>query len=303
LRTYGPQYRPMENSLDEPSFAPKQREVQRRLGRCLMRLQKVELIAKALWVGHECVTSLDGAPDHQGKRKDYIRRKTLGNVLKELTGSYLRGDLGSDDEAPDEWPESEVDPARVVIRSKTTIGMSEDDHRKAVSDLADLVDLRNGLVHHFIERFDLWSEDGCDAAIGFLDESDAKIEGQLAVMQSWFSTWRSATESLVAFSRTEDFFSLLNQGRTSDGRIDWRYTPVVQALREAESQLSDDGWTKLSDAISWLGNHYPNETPAGYGCARWRHLLHESGLFEIARLSIAGENPEIGIVFRSRSAS
>lgn len=46
----------MSPADNEPSFAVKQRTVQRKLGRCLIRLQQVELLVKALWIDseHEC---------------------------------------------------------------------------------------------------------------------------------------------------------------------------------------------------------------------------------------------------------
>jgi hypothetical protein len=290
----------MKRNLDEPSFSPKQREVQRRLGRCLMRLQQVELIAKALWHGHEKVGCLDDLPDGHSNRKDSISGKTLGAAINKLAGSFLRADLGSDDGVEAELAIPQTDAKRIAIGYRVTMSMSKEDYQKAVLDLEALVELRNELVHKFIQRIDFWSEEGCEAAICYLDDCDAIIGVQLAQMQSWFSSWRGVTECLAAFSQTEDFFGLLNQGRTPDGKIDWRSAPVVQALREAESKLSDEGWTKLPDAIAWIAKEYPHETPAGYGCARWRHLLHESELFEIRRLGIPGDDAEIATVFRSR---
>lgn len=75
----------MSPADNEPSFAVKQRTVQRKLGRCLIRLQQVELLVKALWIDseHECAFGqIEEALAAQAKRKEVVADKTLGTVLK-----------------------------------------------------------------------------------------------------------------------------------------------------------------------------------------------------------------------------
>ena len=49
--------------------------------------------------------------------------------------------------------------------------MSPEDYSATERRLRELVVLRNELVHHFIERFDLWTLDGGQTASEFLDAS------------------------------------------------------------------------------------------------------------------------------------
>lgn len=275
----------MSSSDNEPSFAAHQRSVQRKLGRCLIRLQQVELLVKALWIDseHECALGLiEEAQAVQAKRKDVVADKTLGTVLKLFLGAYVAPDLGADGATGNEDSAPESD-GRMVFRYKSTISMSEESYAQTAQEFDALVSMRNDLVHHFIERFNLWSDDGCDAAEAYLDECYQRVEAQLSVMHGWAKAHQEARATAAAFAQSDEFLSFLCQGKRDEGSIDWRYTPVVQALREAESKLAKGAWTSVGDAVRWLGKEYPDEKPALYGCSRWRHLLHESGLFEIQR--------------------
>ena len=49
------------------------------------------------------------------------------------------------------------------------IEMTTDRRAEVKAAVKELVDMRNGLVHHLIERFDLWTDDGCVAAIDHLN--------------------------------------------------------------------------------------------------------------------------------------
>jgi len=290
----------MSSPDNEPSFAAHQRSVQRKLGRCLMRLQQVELLVKALWTDseHECAFGqIEEAKAAQAKRKDAVADKTLGTVLKLFLGDYVAPDLGEDGTTDNEESAPEND-GRMVFRYKSTISMSEESYAQTIQEFDALVSMRNDLVHHFIERFNLWSDDGCNAAEAHLDECYQRIEAQLSIMHGWAQSRQKARVTAAAFALSEEFLSFLCQGKREDGSIDWRYTPVVLALREAESKLAKDGWTSVGDAVRWLEKQYPDEKPALYGCSRWRHLLHESGLFEIKRFTL--DQGEV-VCYRSKS--
>jgi hypothetical protein len=291
----------MSSSDNEPSFAAHQRSVQRKLGRCLIRLQQVELLVKALWIDseHECAFGqIEEAQAAQAKRKDVVADKTLGTVLKLFLGAYVAPDLGADGVAGNDGNAPE-DDGRMVFRYKSRISMSEESYAQTVQEFDALVSMRNDLVHHFIERFNLWSDDGCDAAEAHLDECYQRIEAQLSVMHGWAKSHQEARATAAAFAQSDEFLSFLRQGKREDGSIDWRYTPVVLALREAESNLAKGGWTSVGDAVRWLEKEYPDEKPALYGCSRWRHLLHESGLFEIQRFVL--DQGDV-VCFRSKNA-
>lgn len=290
----------MDAIEDEPPFAPRQREIQRQLGRCLMRLQQIELLVKALWADHEYECYAGEFMEVQAKRIASVSDKTLGSVVKALTGSYLAPDLGRDesDEASDD---SAVDPTRISFRFKSQISMSEDDYARTVSELDALVQMRNELVHHFIQRFDMWSDAGCDAALAYLEECNQQVEMQRQRMLGWSKAHQEAKEVHAAFLQSEEGLRFITYGIFPDGTVDWASTPIVYALCQAEVSLAKDGWTSLNEAVRWMASKYPDKKPEQYGCSRWRHLLHESRLFEIRRMPSNGSGGAEAF-FRSRVA-
>lgn len=250
-----------------------------------MRLQQVELIAKALWIDHENTVTVGDTTDPVAERKQQMASKTLGVAVKALQGSYL-GVKGADQESGDElgWTPSPEGELKGSFHFKHTIHFPLlEDYRRTMDDLDALVAMRNELVHHFIEQFDLWSEAGCDVADVHLDACFATIDRQYNVMLGWAKSAQETRAVTAAFVQSDDFTRLFFYGIQPDGAVDWATTPIVAALRHAEEVLSQDGWTVLDDAIRWLRTDYSDLSPALYGCSRWRHLLHESKLFEIKR--------------------
>lgn len=67
--------------------------------------------------------------------------------------------------------------------------------------------------------------------------------------------------------------------------IHWPIAGIVSALRQAFRERSIDGWVNLDTAARWVSEHHPEQTPKKYGCARWRHVIHESGQFELRRFT------------------
>ena len=72
-------------------------------------------------------------------------------------------------------------------------------------------------------------------------------------------------------------------GAFSRQEIDWPSTSIVHGLMTAEDGCSEDGWTNMSKAIELIRNKWPDLTPKRYGRSSWRHVIHESELFEIRK--------------------
>lgn len=288
---------PEMNAADnEPPFAAKQREVQRKLGRCLIRLQQIEGLAKALWVHHEFESEDRDFMAVRNKREAHISDKTLGTVVKKLVDSYFAPDLAKPDEDAPNGDHSDVDPARTLIRFKSKFSMSSEDYSRTTSELNALVEMRNTLVHHFIERFDLWSEQGCQDAQAHLDDCYQRIDALYSTISLWAEANQALREEVGAFLQSEEGKKAVRDLMTPDNILGWSSTSVVTALRAAQEELSSGGWTSLDDAVRWLSLNHPDEKPGKYGCFTWKHLLHESRLFEIQKATADGAN---GRRFRS----
>ena len=135
-----------------------QREVQRMLGRCLLRLQQYEKLMKAIVAHHEISASGSPLESNQAERIADAANKTLGTLVGTLLGTYVTS--GEQDEVA----EPDAPDNIISFKMKMSLRMSAEDFDTTQNDLKELVLLRNNLVHHFIDQHDLWSLDGCRGA-------------------------------------------------------------------------------------------------------------------------------------------
>ena len=254
-----------------------QRDVQRKLGRCLLRLQQYEVLLKAL-VAHG---NISGPPARlQAVRDAQIasaQKKTLGTLVGEFADRHL---TSTDDGDGTEEPQGDGG-AWFSFRFK--VGLDASQHQATTAALKELVDLRNELVHHFLQRFNIWESQGCIDADAYLDASYETIDGYYLTLRGWAQSMDEARALMTTFIRTATFEDLLVNGIAPDGTVDWPASAVVRCLREAETRFATDGWTLLNTATSWIRAQYPDQNPQRYGCGSWRQVIHESWQFEIRR--------------------
>ena len=254
-----------------------QRDVQRKLGRCLLRLQQYEILLKAL-VAHGDVA---GPPAELVAVRDAqvasAQKKTLGTLVGMLTERHLTS--AEDDDGTDE-PQGD---GGLWFRFRFQVGLDASQHQATTAALKELVDLRNELVHHFLQRFNIFESQGCMAADAYLDASYETIDGHYLTLRGWAQVMREAHEAMASFMSTATFEDRLVNGIAPDGTVDWPASGAVRCLREAETRFATEGWTLLNTATTWIRAQHPDQRPQRYGCGSWRHIIHESRLFEIRR--------------------
>lgn len=259
-----------------------QHEVQRKLGRCLLRLQQYERLLKTIAAHQEIEGPAERLQGIRDGKAHELSGKTLGHLVGLLTGSYLS--VESSEVADSTAGETRGDvPATGWFRIRSSISMSPEVHAETVQQLRELVNLRNELVHHLIERFDVWTLAGCRDAVSHLDAAYLKIDAHYASLANWAKSMQEAhalTASFFASRAWEDFYL---HGIAPEGAVDWPRATVVTLLQEAAAGKARDGWTNLADAIAFIGNWQPDQTPKRYGCSSWRQVLHESNLFDVRR--------------------
>ncbi|WP_454833537.1 OST-HTH/LOTUS domain-containing protein [Pseudomonas lini] len=270
-----------------------QRIVQRKLGRCLLRLQQYERLLKAMVADGELSGPADRLHTIREQKIACVQKKTMGTLVGILTESFLT--LPPRNEEESKMDADAGDQNGFSYRCQ--LEMPAEHYEATKAALKELVDLRNELVHHFLERFDLWSESGCQAADGFLEESYETINRHYLSLQSWAKPMNEARAKMASFIQSQTFEDVFD-GIRVDGSVNWPGSGICFCLREAETKLAEGGWTRLEAAIRWIGNTYPEQTPKRYSCSSWRHVLHESGQFEI-RKSLA-DNERITAWYRSR---
>ncbi|HGS8012525.1 OST-HTH/LOTUS domain-containing protein [Pseudomonas aeruginosa] len=186
-----------------------------------------------------------------------------------------------------------------MISFRCQMELPEGHYAETKAALKELVDLRNELVHHFLQRFDLWSVDGCIAAESYLDESYETIDGHYLTLRDWAKSMDEARQLMVSFMQTPEYRDFVINGIGPDGTVHWASSGITNCLREAETKLAQEGWTPLFEAIHWIAKTYPEQTPKRYGCGSWRHVIHASQQFEIRKQSQADTGATV-VWYRSR---
>jgi hypothetical protein len=163
-----------------------QHVVQRKLGRCLIRLQQYENQLKAILVHQEVAgATREQVEAHHRERMQGVASQTLGHLIAQLTSSYLTAE-GTPTALDEQSGNASSDS--IFFRANLRMEMSSADYMTTTRKLKELVGLRNRLVHHFLDGFDIWSEEGCHAATTFLDDSYQCINAEFERLQAWART-------------------------------------------------------------------------------------------------------------------
>ncbi|ELF6204805.1 TPA: OST-HTH/LOTUS domain-containing protein [Pseudomonas putida] len=239
---------------------------------------------KAIVAHHDLSGPASALEAIRAARVEDAATKTLGTLVGQLFGSYVVTDLVAEEEL-DGPGVAEV----ATVRMRLQLSMGAEDYQRTQADLRDLVALRNGLVHHFIDHHDLWSVQGCRSAQEALVGAYTRIDQHYEQLRGWAEHMDQARRLAAEFAQSSAFHELVVNGIAPDGSIDWAASGIVRALREAMVELAEDGWTPAAKAGRWVQAKYPDQVPAKYGCSSWRQVLHESRLFELRYREVDGQ--------------
>ena len=180
-------------------------EVHRKLGRCMCRLQQYERLMKAVLIEHELSGTVHDWESRRQARVEFFAVMTLGTLIKHLKRSCLSTHRSSQETA-DEGTEPEVTD-QIWFSTRTRMQLEPDAFAETVSGLEELVTLRNELVHHLMERFDLWNPGSCADADTYLERSYERVDRHLLELLEWArqptrhaSSWRARWRA--TFSRS-----------------------------------------------------------------------------------------------------
>lgn len=261
-----------------------QSEVQLLLGRCLLLLQQYERLIKAITARHEISGPVHDLEKLQTARIADSARKTLGTLVGELLGSYIVVDKV---EIPLNAAANSLEDANSIsIGAK--IALSDADFVRTESGLRELVLLRNDLVHHFIDRYNLGSLDGCRRGRDDLVDAFSKIDESFNELWTWADDLRNLHDLIGQLVRSDEFRDLVLNGSSPDEAVALHNAGIVRALQEAIGELAVDGWAIVSEAGQWIAARYPEQLPVKYGYASWRQAVHEARIFELRYLERDG---------------
>jgi len=268
-------------SPDESAdIATAQREVQRLLGRCLLRLQQYEQLLKAFLAGREVAGTVHTAPIRRAERREALRTATLGNLVTTFLGEYLTDAQAADREQGS--IDKEVSATGLpAIRISMTMQMPAEQIAETTVALRELVELRNGLVHHLLEGFNVWTFPGCVGAAEHLTQSYLRIDQRVEELRGWVEHANQARSLTAQFLESQQFQELLFHGERQELNVEWATTDIVASLRDALGAVGDGEWARLDVATAWICKRYPEQVPERYGCVSWPQVLHESRAFQI----------------------
>lgn len=279
--------------MEEPLYAELQREVQRKLGKCLIHIQQYERLLKEI-VGKREISGMVGDPGQLLDHASEVATNTMGQLVEELTEKVLQPTLQESGQSPpaeadqvdeDEYP---VGWARFQMR----VSMPPDAHAQLKAELQELVDLRNDLVHHFVEVQDLMSEEGCITAELYLDHCYAEIERHYVVLQGRAASMDDAKRAMAAFITSPEYRDHLRAELFPETAQREAALPgLIELLRKAEAEKTAGGWTALNSAIAFIKREAPDETLKKRAFGSWRQVLHEARVFEFRTAPLAPGGP------------
>lgn len=270
--------------MADQDLKAEQEEVNRLMGRCVLRLQQYELQLKSIIAHHDVSASLKHLEENRAVSSVDMSRQTLGALIKTFLGSVL---VSRDPAAMDEC-EDEAGTASPTFRRTVRLETTEEHLSRTEQELRELVQIRNDLIHHFMERHDLWSLDGCPIAREELGATCDRIGADLVRLREWAADQQQVLHEFGEYVRSDMFHNLVVNGINPDGTVFWPGAGIVAALREAAQALAVDGWTEVSAAKRWIMDRYPYQTPQKYGCTSYPQVLHESRAFDLCRLETEG---------------
>ncbi len=272
-------------SINDEDLQTLQHEVQRLLGRCLLRLQQYERLIKSMVAHHKVSGPIHDLEQTRAAQVDETARKTLGTLVGDLVGSYVVADEVDPTEETTTYTPENVN----WFAMQMTLGLPEAEFTLVESELREMVLLRNNLVHHFIDQHDLWSSDGCRRAKDALVIAYNRIDQHFGQLREWAEGMEKTRQTLSEILQSEEFKDVLVNGIAPNGKVNWDASGIVSALREAFRALAVDGWAPLAEAGKWVTKLYPEQLPAKYGCQSWRQVVHNASILELRYLEMDGK--------------
>src|SRR3546814_19323913 len=130
---------------DRDDIATPQREVQRLLGRCLIRIQQYERLLKAIVALQEISGTTQTLPHAIDARRAETSDKTLGTLIGRLLGGYI---IPEGVEPSSGAADSVAGSAHFTLRMHLTFPRDASDPLKV--ELLAMIQLRHTHVPHFV---------------------------------------------------------------------------------------------------------------------------------------------------------
>ena len=269
---------------EDNQFLELRREIFELMGRCILKLQNYELGLKRFLATSEIEVNTKEGSTNLDQRRQLYSGMTLGQLIKEFTGSYV-SEFAPDNPVveTDNAKFEALDPTEVAVQIRFSTELSGDEYASLAESLSTLVNLRNEIVHHFLSKHPLRDQTDCLSAKKHLTETLDLIDQHTEKLNGFFKGRAEAGKNLSQLIDSGVLHHYVRYGFIPGQPIDWVQARAVELLQLAESEFQTNGWTELLSAIDWIKLKAPELSPKSYGCSSWRELLHTSSLFEIRK--------------------
>ena len=270
---------------EEPDYAEPQRQVQRWMGRCMISLQQSERMLKALLVDSQISMRMPAAaigPPHitrayeQGK----VANMTLGGLVGLFCSEVMVAEAREEPEVV-----SEEFPSQLAFDTHFSISVDQAEHVKLIASMREMVQLRNDLVHHLIERFNLTCLEGCADALAFLQSAYERAENFRKQLNQFGEQMLVSRQHIQELLTSKSFLNFLTTGKAP-----LSCTSMMDAMKAAFDACGGQksGFVLLHAYTAWLEQHRPDENYEKYDRVSWAQLIHESGVYRIQRQDTEG---------------
>ena len=245
-------------------------EVLRRVGRNLLLFQQIEGLFKFLLANAQVRGYASELDQVREARSERVQSQTMG----QLVGQYLEEVL-TDGEPVSQSP-GDLKGAWLSFSFQLEADGSFYEQQK--SDLKAIVDQRNELVHHFLQR---WKPSLADSTHAALDSLDRQRQAALPIRDHLMTVVKDFQASLKAHAE----FLASEEGQLQLERAWLMQSPLVVLLRDIATTEDDrDGWIPLGTAGRLLRQRAPDEVATlleRYGYRTLKELLVGAGCFEM----------------------
>jgi hypothetical protein len=245
------------------------REVLRKIGRNVVLFQELERILKSLLAVQYPSTPVSKLKKRQEKRLAKVRKRSLGHIADRLHKTlFTDGDTDS------------ITPAAIkepTVSASFRLEADESIAEAAKLSLSSLIDERNKLIHHLLERWDMLSLASTRSIDVHLDQQRQRILGEI-------DTYKRFRRAISEMGKELQHFLYSEEGTRQFDLAFLQQSQVAQLLVLFATQSArPDGWTDLSAAGAYLHHHAYDETTRlkrKYGKGSLRKLVLATELFD-----------------------
>lgn len=256
-------------------------DLQMRLGRNLVVFQRIEANLKQMMAANRLAFHLplgaDAAGTQAALESDLAHQRKKAGKRNKANLGMLVGDYLDEVVAGKEPPPGPDRPDCISLtfsfRLEKPDGAIQTDRER----LAAMVEERNALVHHFLERLVPLTPESQQAARVWLDAQHARALVLLQELRSHNTALAEGRQAHLAYLRSPEFGHHFEHAWLLD-------SPLVQAFATmAEQAARTDGWVVYDNARRIIRENLPDALDRlqdRYGHAKLIDVLRATGVFE-----------------------